>query len=72
MDFTVASRMTATVSMNPVCYRGTSTLARKSLIPSAHQVRPDLVDNSLLVKLVCVFWQVVQQGHTGTPIWTRK
>ena len=48
IDRTVASRMTGTVSLNPVCCSKMSYSISCARIIT-HQIRPDLVNNRLLV-----------------------
>jgi hypothetical protein len=71
IDLTVASRMMATVSENPVCCSG--RLVYQELTKAfANQMWPNLLDNSFLVQLFREFRQVVEKSHTGSAIGAGK
>ena len=70
IDFTVASRMTATVSPKPVCCALALSLIyyEARTIENPHKVRPYLVADCLLVELVRIFREMVEQRHPHASI----
>jgi hypothetical protein len=67
-DFTVASRMMATVSEKPVCYRVCQLMWSSRDENGAYQRRPDLVADRLLVELIRVLRKIIEQGHSDSTV----
>jgi hypothetical protein len=65
MAFTVASRITGTVSANPVIWYQLFSTGR------THEMRPDSFLNGSLVHPLSVLWQTIQEGHPRTSVRTR-